>query len=40
MANTYTVENLLEHVGRQERAIKEIRVTPISYKPADGSVIH
>jgi len=40
MANTYTVANLLEHVGRQERAIKEVRITPISYKPADGSVIH
>lgn len=38
MANT--VADLLEHVGRQERAIEKISVTPISYQPADGSVIH
>ena len=40
MANANTVADLLEHVGRQERAIKKISVTPISYRPADGSVIH
>jgi len=32
--------HLLEGVGREELTITEIRITPISYKPADGSYVH
>ncbi len=40
MTDTPTIADLLEQVGRPEQTIKKIRVTPISYRPPDGSVIH
>jgi L-alanine-DL-glutamate epimerase-like enolase superfamily enzyme len=32
--------HLLEGIGREELKITEIKITPISYKPADGSYVH
>lgn len=35
-----TMSNLLEQIGREPLSIRQIEVTPITYKPADGSYIH
>ena len=35
-----TFTHLLEGVEREEIAISEVKVTPISYQPADGSYVH
>lgn len=32
--------SLAERIGREELTITEVRVTPVSYKPTDGSYIH
>ncbi len=32
--------HLLEGIGREELTITEIKITPISYKPTDGSYVH
>jgi galactonate dehydratase len=32
--------HLLEGIGREELEITEVKVMPITYKPADGSYIH
>ena len=37
---TTTATQLLEGIGREEIRITEARVTPLSYKPADGSFVH
>lgn len=37
---TMTATELLDDIGREELRITEVRVTPLSYKPADGSYIH
>ena len=31
---------LLDHIGREQVRITDVRVTPLSYKPSDGSYIH
>ncbi|SVD90824.1 uncharacterized protein METZ01_LOCUS443678, partial [marine metagenome] len=35
-----TTTQLLDGIGREQLKITEIRVTPLSYRPADGSCIH
>ena len=34
------IRNLLDRVERPQLTIRDIRVTPITYQPADGSPIH
>ena len=31
---------LLDHIGREQVRITHVQVTPLSYKPSDGSYIH
>ena len=30
----------MEGIGREDIRISEVKITPITYKPADGSYIH
>jgi L-alanine-DL-glutamate epimerase-like enolase superfamily enzyme len=39
-AYSATLSHLWQRIGRQALTIREIRVTPISYIPADGSFVH
>ena len=32
--------HLLEGIGREEIKITDIKTTPLTYKPADGSYVH
>ena len=34
------IRNLLDRVERPQLTIRDVRVTPITYQPADGSPIH
>ncbi|MFH1569145.1 MAG: mandelate racemase/muconate lactonizing enzyme family protein [Gemmatimonadota bacterium] len=39
-ADDGSVDRLTERIGRQELRITEVRITPVTYRPADGSYIH
>ena len=35
-----TPSQLWQHIGREPLTIREVKITPLSYKPADGSFVH